>query len=107
MVFDDEVSTVPFMREGTITPNWTYLVQCSSQIGTIDNIYLKCTWLNPNLDEDPRYTPSDDPSIAPKNNNIMLMSVQSVPHIQKILPSKGAPVSGVTKFQDTWGVQNT
>ena len=29
VVFDDEFSTVPFMREGKIPPNWTDLVQCS------------------------------------------------------------------------------
>ena len=27
VVFDDELSTVPFTREGTIPPNWTDLVQ--------------------------------------------------------------------------------
>ena len=30
VVFDDEISTVPFIREGTITPNYTDLVQLSS-----------------------------------------------------------------------------
>ena len=30
VVFDDEVSTVPFMSKGKIPPNWTYLVQRSS-----------------------------------------------------------------------------
>ena len=50
VVFDDEVSTVPFMREGTITPNWEYLVQCRSQSGAPDNIDLKETWLNTNIE---------------------------------------------------------
>ena len=27
VVFDDEFSTIPFMREGTISPNWTDIVQ--------------------------------------------------------------------------------
>ena len=81
MVFDYEFSTVTFMREGTITQNWTYLVQGISQIGATDNIDLKDTLLNPNLEEYPRYTPSDEPSVSPNNNNIMLMLLQDVLHV--------------------------
>ena len=33
VVFDDELSTVPFIREVTITPTWTDIVQHSSLIG--------------------------------------------------------------------------
>ena len=38
VVFDDELSTVPFMREGTITPNWADLVQRSSKSGAPESI---------------------------------------------------------------------
>ena len=43
VVFDEEFSTFPFMREGTITPNWTDIVHRSSQIGAAENIDLKYT----------------------------------------------------------------
>ena len=46
VVFDDEFSTVLFMGEGTIPPNWTDLVQHRSQHGAPDNIDLKYTWFN-------------------------------------------------------------
>ena len=50
VVFDDEFSTVNFMREVTIPPTWTYLVQHSSQSYALENIDLKNTWFTPDLD---------------------------------------------------------
>ena len=43
VVFDDEFYKVPFMREGTIPPNWTDIVQRRSQSGAPDNIDFKDT----------------------------------------------------------------
>ena len=81
VVFDDKFSTVPFMREGKMPPNWTDLVQRRSQSGAPENIYLKETWFNPDLEEDPIETPSHDPSVAPENNNNMLMPLQSTTQV--------------------------
>ena len=53
VLFDDELSTVPFMKEGTIPPNWTDLVQRSSQSGSPDNIDLRDTWFNQILSKIP------------------------------------------------------
>ena len=53
VVFDDKLSDVPFIREGTIPPNWTDLVQHSSQSGAPDNIDPKDAWFTPDLEEDP------------------------------------------------------
>ena len=47
VVFDDYFSTVPSIREGTIQPNYTDLVQHSSQSGAPDNIDLRGTWFAP------------------------------------------------------------
>ena len=33
VVFYDELSTVTFIREATIPPSWTYILQCISQRG--------------------------------------------------------------------------
>ena len=41
VLFDDEFSTVPFMREGKINQNWIYLVKHSSQSGAPENICIK------------------------------------------------------------------
>ena len=81
VVFYVEFSTVLFMREGTIPPNFTDLVQHISQRVAPDNIELKDTWFDPDLEVDPSETPSHEPSIAPENHNNMLMLLQSVPHV--------------------------
>ena len=49
VVFDDEISTVPFMREGTIPPNLTDLVQHISESDETDNINLKDNWFTPDF----------------------------------------------------------
>ena len=67
MVFGGEFSTVAFMREGTIPPNWTDIVQCSSQSGAPDNIDLKDTWFIRYVEGYPVETPIHDPRVAPDN----------------------------------------
>ena len=39
MVFDDEFSTVTFMRRGTIPPNWIDIVKLRSPSGALNNIF--------------------------------------------------------------------
>ena len=58
------------MREVTIHPNWTYLVQSISQSGAPDNIDLKDTWFTPYLDEGPSKTPTHVPRVASENNKM-------------------------------------
>ena len=64
VVIDDEFSPVIFMREGTMPPNWTYIVQRRSQSGALDNIDLGNTWFTPDIEEDPIETPIHEPSVA-------------------------------------------
>ena len=80
-MFDDEFTTVPFMREGTIPPNFTDLVQRSSQSVAPENISLKDTWFKPDPGEDPSKTPIHEPSVAPENNNKTLAPLHSEPHV--------------------------
>ena len=65
MVFDDDFYAAPFMREGTIPPNWTYLVQRRSESGAPDNNDLKDTWFTPYIEEYPRETPTQVPKVTP------------------------------------------
>ena len=69
VVFDDEFSTVPLMREVTIPPNCTDLIQHSSHRSATENIHLRDTWFTLYIEEYPRETPSHSPSVAPDNNN--------------------------------------
>ena len=57
------------MREGTITPKRTYLVQQISQIGSLENNYLNGIWLPPDLEENPSKTPKHEPIAIPKIKN--------------------------------------
>ena len=107
MVFDDESSTVPFMREGKIPPNWIDLVYHSSQNYAPDNIDTKYNWFTPDLEEYPSETPSHEPSVAPENNNNTITSSQSAPHVQESPASEGAHVSEVIKLLASEGVLNT
>ena len=99
-MFEEDISTAPFMREGTISPNWTYLVQHISQSGAPETIDLEETRFTPYNKEDPRKTPSHETRIIPENKNNTLMTSQSVFQIQESPGRKGAPVSEVIKLPD-------
>ena len=77
------------MREGTIPPNWTDILQRISQSGAPYNIDLTDNWFSPNIEEDTRKNPSQETSIAPDNNNKMLTSQQPKPHVQESPFSEG------------------
>ena len=83
VVINDEFSTVPFIREGTITSNWTDIVQSISQSGAPYNIDLKYTWFTQDIEEDPRKPPSHEPRVTPENINITITLLQSIPDVQE------------------------
>ena len=99
MVFDDEFSTVPFMREGTIPTNWTDLVQLRSQSCTPYSICINDACFTSDIEEYPSETPSHESIIAQDNNNNTLTLLQYIPHLQEIPARKGVPVSEVIKRQ--------
>ena len=65
LVFHDKFPTVQFMRDGTIPPHCTHIVQLISQRGSQENIDLKDNCFNPDLEEDPIKTPSNEPGVSP------------------------------------------
>ena len=91
MVFDDEFSTVPFMREDTILPNWTDLVYHISQIGAPYNIDLEDTWFTPYIEEYPSKTSTHVPRVAKENNRNITTSSQSIKQVQVSPIIKKAP----------------
>ena len=46
VIFDDDFSTVPYIKAGTIPPNWEDLVKYSSGMATTKDVNLADTWLN-------------------------------------------------------------
>ena len=71
------------MREGTIPPNCTDIVQSRSQKVAPDNIELKDTWVTPDNEEYHRETPSQDSSVTQyNNNNNTHMLLHYIPHVQ-------------------------
>ena len=51
MVFDDDFTTVPYLRKGTVPPNWSKLVTSSREKSTEEFYDLTKTWFNPISDE--------------------------------------------------------
>ena len=104
MVFDDEFSTVTFMRESTIPPNCTDIMQRIPKRGEPENIYFKDTWFTTDLEEYPSKPPSHDPGVAPENNNKTLTWYQSELYVNKLWPSrellKGTNVQLLRKFEE-------
>ena len=62
------------MREDTIPPDWTDLVQHSSQSGTPENIDIKDTWFTTDIEGYTIETPTHVPRVAPENNRNMITS---------------------------------
>ena len=79
-------------------------MKLSSQSGEPEYIDLKHTCFTPDLEEDPRKTPSHKPSVAPDNINKMLMLLQSEPHVQGSPACEGALVSEVIGHPTSEGV---
>ena len=46
VVFDDEFTTVPYLRSGTIPPEWTQLCKQSMPFATESDFDLATTWAN-------------------------------------------------------------
>ena len=90
VVFDNEFSTVKFIREGTIQPNWSYAVQQISQSDAKDNIDLKDTCFTPDLEEYPRKTPRNETIVVPttENKNNMRASLPTKPYIHEDMNNK-------------------
>ena len=58
------------MTEGTIHPNWTDLLQRSSESGAPENIDIEDTWFTPDLVECTIKTTSHVPIVAPEKIEI-------------------------------------
>ena len=97
VVFDDEFSTVPIIREVIIPPNWTDLVKCRSKSYVPYSFDLEDTWFAPYLEEYPSKNPTCVPRVAPENNRNMITSLQTRQQVDEILVSEGASVSEVIK----------
>ena len=64
VVFDDEFTTVRYMEEGTVPPNWADLVEYSSEHANSQDYKLAETWLNYS-NRSPNSSPADNPVVDP------------------------------------------
>ena len=46
VVFDDDFTTVPYMKAGTITKNWQEIIEHSSEMATTENVFKADAWLS-------------------------------------------------------------
>ena len=81
VLFDDEFSTVPFIRKGTIYPDWTDLVHHISQSGAPENMHIKDNWFTPDLEEDPIKTSRHKVSVVTTTDNKNNMLASYTPKI--------------------------
>ena len=73
MVFDDDFSTVPHLRKGTVPPNWAKLVLNSREKSTEEYYDVTKTWFSPTPDESAgelldKNIPSEGEQILPTHN---------------------------------------
>ena len=84
VVFDDDFSTVPHLRKGTVPPNWEKLVLNSREKSTDEFYDLTKTWFAPTADESAgelldqnipseggHTTPTINPSVIPSPHNLI------------------------------------
>ena len=64
VVFDDDFSTVSYMEEGTVPPNWADLVSYSSEHASSQDYILAETWLNHSSSKTGS-SPADNPVVDP------------------------------------------
>ena len=53
IVFDDNFTTVPYMRAGDMPPNWLDLVKRSSELATLEQFDAAKTWFEQDLEGEP------------------------------------------------------
>ncbi|KAL7462696.1 hypothetical protein ACHAXS_003067 [Conticribra weissflogii] len=70
VVFDDEFTTVPYLRKGTVPPNWADLVMNSAERTTTELYDLTKTWFEAHSDET-----ADEIILSPKSSAPSLTSV--------------------------------
>ena len=67
VVFDDDFTTVPYMRNGTIPPHWASLVKESSQLSTDEDFSIAETWFekaNQEIDKMENQDNAEEPTIS-------------------------------------------
>ena len=52
--YDENFTTVPYMRAGDMPPNWLYLVKRNSELAALENIDTSKTWLEQYLEREPK-----------------------------------------------------
>ena len=46
VMFDNDFTTVPYMKAGTSPPNWQELIEHSSEMATTEDVFKADTWLS-------------------------------------------------------------
>ena len=96
LVFDDEFSTVPFMRNGEIPPHWTELVHCSAELATDEEFDLATSWANDFIANKPVSVAEEDVSGSTILLNGQAPAIAPAPVQNNITSSKeDQPVSTI------------
>ncbi|MEY3108605.1 MAG: hypothetical protein RL730_956, partial [Actinomycetota bacterium] len=77
VVFDDNFSTVPHMRQGTIPSNWEQLVRNSTEMASDRDYDLTRTWFDGNFDPSADEDSSPTPGASEDSTSFNLEEIQS------------------------------
>ena len=98
LVFDDEFSTVPFMRDGEVPPHWSELVQHSAELVTNEEFDLATTWANSYIDNDTEAALDEEVLQSPNPSNMLNQQLEQTPtssmrnqEEQVIVPEEATP----------------
>ena len=95
LVFDDSFTTIRYLRNGTVPPNWRQLVESSSFSSTDQQYSLTDTWLNQHS-----FDPENPKSAPPLSNNLRPSS-SSASERARLVPS--TPLDSPLSSKDDLG----
>ena len=97
VVFDDEFSTITYMEEGTVPPNWSDLVEHSSELATNQDYNLAEIWLasksNSLTEEMPIGNPVVDPFNVVPGQHHKGKRIRSESHRESVVTGATMPTS--------------
>ena len=79
VAFDNDFSTVPHMRAGTVPKNWADLVKSSSECVTKEKFYQNDTWFRQDLSDDSMASKPQETDLQKSNTEAKGTTHQPLP----------------------------
>lgn len=86
VVFDDEFSTVPFMKNGEVPPHWSDLVKQSTELATDEDFDLATTWANDFIND--QATSVAEEGFGNASDMLLNQPMQDIPQLEPTVPEE-------------------